>query len=72
PHCDCLACSRHSRAYLHHLFRANEILGPMLLTWHNIAYYQRLMRQIRQAIIDKNLDATAARMRAEWAAQDWT
>ncbi|MCI1322135.1 MAG: tRNA guanosine(34) transglycosylase Tgt, partial [Acetobacter fabarum] len=58
--------------YLHHLFRANEILGPMLLTWHNIAYYQRLMRQIRQAIMDKNLEATAARMRSEWAAQDWT
>ncbi len=44
----------------------------MLLTWHNIAYYQRLMRQIRQAIMDRNLNDTAAAMRAEWAAQDWT
>jgi queuine tRNA-ribosyltransferase len=72
PHCDCLACSRHSRAYLHHLFRANEILGPMLLTWHNIAYYQRLMRQIREAIVEGRLAALATHLRAEWAAEDWT
>jgi queuine tRNA-ribosyltransferase len=72
PHCDCLACSRHSRAYLHHLFRANEILGPMLLTWHNIAYYQRLMRQIRQAILEGRLETLATQLRAEWAAEDWT
>ncbi|GAN59705.1 MULTISPECIES: tRNA guanosine(34) transglycosylase Tgt [Acetobacter] len=72
PHCDCLACTRHSRAYLHHLFRANEILGPMLLTWHNIAYYQRLMRQIREAILEKRLEALALQLRAEWAAEDWS
>lgn len=72
PDCDCLACSRHSRAYLHHLFRANEILGPMLLTWHNIAYYQRLMRQIRAAIVEGRLDELATTLRASWAAEDWT
>ena len=38
--CACTACIRHSRAYLHHLFRANEMLGPMLLTQHNLTYYQ--------------------------------
>ncbi|AQS88762.1 queuine tRNA-ribosyltransferase [Neoasaia chiangmaiensis NBRC 101099] len=72
PHCDCLACTRHSRAYLHHLFRNNEILGPMLLTWHNLAYYQRLMRTIRAAIVASNLPAVAAGLRADWAAGDWT
>ena len=50
PACDCPACLRHSRGYLHHLFRAGEMLGPMLLTWHNLTYYQALMRGIRGAI----------------------
>ena len=48
--CACPACARHSRAYLHHLFRAGEMLGPMLLTWHNLAYYQDLMDGMREAI----------------------
>lgn len=48
--CACPACRHHSRAYLHHLFRAEEMLGPMLLTWHNLHYYQDLMREIRDAI----------------------
>lgn len=66
--CDCLACTRHSRAYLHHLFRAGEMLGPMLLTWHNIAYYQRLMRSLRAAIVEGRLDAHADALRAGWQA----
>ena len=66
--CDCLACTRHSRAYLHHLFRAGEMLGPMLLTWHNIAYYQRLMRGLRAAIVEGRLDAHADALRAGWQA----
>ena len=45
--CPCLACTRHSRAYLHHLFRAAEMLGPILLTAHNLTYYARLMRDLR-------------------------
>ncbi len=49
--CACPACKRFSRAYLHHLIRAGEILGPMLLTWHNLAYYQDLMRDLRAAIV---------------------
>jgi queuine tRNA-ribosyltransferase len=48
--CPCPACRDHSRAYLHHLFRANEMLGPMLLTQHNLYYYQGLMRSLRDAI----------------------
>lgn len=47
--CGCVAC-RHSRAYLHHLFKAGEMLGPILLTIHNLTYYQRLMRGIRDAL----------------------
>ena len=54
--CACPACTRHSRGYLHHLFRAGEMLGPMLLTWHNLTYYQALMRQLRTAIIEGRID----------------
>ncbi len=65
--CDCPACSRHSRAYLHHLFRAEEMLGPMLLTWHNLAYYQSLMRGIRAAIVEGRLAEHATALRAAWS-----
>ena len=50
PDCPCPACRDYSRAYLHHLTRAGEILGAMLLTWHNLHYYQRLMAEARAAI----------------------
>jgi queuine tRNA-ribosyltransferase len=66
PDCDCPACTRHSRAYLHHLFRAEEMLGPTLLTWHNLAYYQRLMRGMRAAILGGRLGAFASATRAAW------
>lgn len=59
--CTCPACARHSRAYLHHLFRVGEMLGPMLLTWHNLHYYQQLMRQLRAAIVTGRFAATAQR-----------
>ena len=68
--CACTACTRHSRAYLHHLFRANEMLGPMLLTQHNLTYYQSLMRGMRVAITVGRLDAHVATVRASWAAGD--
>ena len=48
--CSCPACTHYSRAYLHHLFRAGEMLGAMLLSWHNIQYYEDLMKDIRAAI----------------------
>ena len=66
PECDCPACTHHSRAYLHHLFRAEEMLGPMLLTWHNIRYYQRQMQRLRQAILDGRFAAEAAAIAAAW------
>lgn len=72
PACGCPACTRHSRAYLHHLFKAEEILGPMLLTWHNVRYYQDLMRGLRAAITEHRLDAHAAAVRAGWAREEPT
>ncbi|QDH17207.1 tRNA guanosine(34) transglycosylase Tgt [Swingsia samuiensis] len=72
PHDDSPMAGKYTRAYFHHLFRANEILGPMLLTWHNLAYYQRLMRTIRQAIIAGNLTEVAQKLRQDWAQGDWT
>ncbi len=48
--CACPACRHHSRAYLHHLVKSEEILGPMLLTWHNLRVYQDFMRDMREAI----------------------
>ena len=68
PDCACPACARHSRAYLHHLFKAGEMLGPMVLTWHNIQYYQDLMRELRAAILAGTFEATAARIEAGWRA----
>jgi queuine tRNA-ribosyltransferase len=65
--CSCLCCTRHTRAYLHHLFRAEEILGPMLLTTHNLTYYQSLMQGARDAILTGDYDAYCARVRAGWA-----
>ena len=47
--CDCHACTQFSRAYLHHLVKAGEILGSMLLTEHNLRYYGILMRDLRDA-----------------------
>jgi queuine tRNA-ribosyltransferase len=47
---DCPASANYSKAYLNHLFKAGEYLGPMLLTWHNLHYYQQLMGQMREAI----------------------
>ncbi len=53
--CPCPACKSYSRAYLHHLFKADEMLGAMLLTWHNLTFYQRLMQGLRDAITHGNL-----------------
>ncbi len=56
-HCDCYTCKNYTRAYLHHLFRANEILGSRLNTIHNLHYYQTLMQGLRLAIETGTLDA---------------
>lgn len=64
--CDCYSCSRgFSRSYLRHLDRCNEMLGPMLGTLHNLRYYQRLMKQMRDAIEVGQLD----QFRAEFYAK---
>ncbi len=70
PACACPACTRHSRAYLHHLFRADEMLGPILLTWHNLRYYHDLMAGLRQAILAGSLAAHASAVRAGWTAEE--
>ena len=56
PECGCYTCKNYSRAYLRHLQQANEILGARLATWHNLHYYQELMRDLRAAIAEKRLD----------------
>ena len=63
--CPCLAC-RHSRGYLRHLFQANEMLGPMLVSIHNLTYYQRLLAEARQAIAEDRFAAFLSERRRGW------
>jgi queuine tRNA-ribosyltransferase len=60
PGCPCPACSRFERAYVHHLVKSGEILGAMLMTQHNLWFYQRLMQALRDAIGEKRLAAFAS------------
>jgi queuine tRNA-ribosyltransferase len=57
--CNCPACRNYSRAYINHMFKAKEILGSVLLTWHNLYYYQDLMRGLRKAIEEDRLQEFA-------------
>jgi queuine tRNA-ribosyltransferase len=68
--CRCPACRGYSRAYLHHLVRSGEILGAMLLTWHNLHYYQDLMTDIRTAIAERRFEGFQAAFAAEQALGD--
>jgi queuine tRNA-ribosyltransferase len=68
--CSCPACSRYSRAYLHHVFRAGEMISGMLLTWHNLQYYQMLMSEMRAAIANKTFETWQAGFHAERANGD--
>ncbi len=70
PACACPACRRHSRAYIHHLLKCDEMLGPILLTWHNIQYYQDLMGRMRAAILAGRFEAEAAAIEADWSRGD--
>jgi queuine tRNA-ribosyltransferase len=70
PGCACPGCAKHSRAYIHHLFRSGEMLGPILLTWHNLTYYQRLMRGIRESIKARQFLRYAASLREGWVTQE--
>jgi len=65
---DCPASADYSKAYLHHLFRAEEILGQVLLSWHNIAFYQALMASLRAAIAEGRLNAFRQDFHARYAA----
>jgi queuine tRNA-ribosyltransferase len=65
--CPCYACRAFSRGYLHHLFIAQEMLGPTLLSLHNVAFYCRLLAEVRQAIEDGRLAAWAAVCIARWS-----
>jgi len=66
PECGCPVCRRHSRAYLRHLFNAGEILGPVLASWHNIFFYQDLMRELRDAVAGGRVRPFADRFLARW------
>lgn len=66
PHCACPVCAKWSRAYLHHLVRAGEILGAMLMTEHNLHFYQSLMADLRAAIAKGQLNAFANSFRANY------
>ena len=68
--CTCPACRSYSRAYLHHLFRSGEILSAMLLTWHNLQYYQDLMAGMRAAIAEGRFAAWEAAFHARRAEGD--
>jgi queuine tRNA-ribosyltransferase len=60
PGCPCPACTTFSRAYVHHLVKSGEILGAMLMTQHNLWFYQRIMQGLREAIAEQRLKAFAA------------
>jgi queuine tRNA-ribosyltransferase len=61
PDCDCPACRQFTRAYLHHTVKSGEIIAAMLLTWHNLTHYQRLIHDMREAISQSRV--------SDWAAQ---
>ncbi|MTH98508.1 tRNA guanosine(34) transglycosylase Tgt [Roseibium sp. RKSG952] len=63
--CSCPACSNYSRAYLHHVFRANEMISGMLLTWHNLHYFQEIMQGMRDAIAAGTFDSWQADFHAQ-------
>ncbi len=62
--CSCPTCQQYSRAYLHHVIKSQEIIGSMLLTWHNLHYYQELMQNLRKAIAAGSLDVFVAKFHA--------
>jgi len=68
--CSCPACKNYSRAYLHHVFRSQEMISGMLLTWHNLQYYQDLMADMRAAIAAGRFASFEAEFHAQRAAGD--
>jgi queuine tRNA-ribosyltransferase len=70
PSCACPICSTWSRAYVHHLVRSGEILGAMLMTEHNLNFYQQLMAGLRSAIANGDLASFAQRFRSDYALRE--
>ena len=66
PQCACPACRQFSRAYLHHTFKSGEIIAAMLLTWHNLTFYQDLMAGLRNAIAGGEIKSWAADFRKQY------
>jgi len=66
--CPCPACTRFERAYVHHLVKSGEILGAMLMTQHNLWFYQRLMQSLREAIAEQRFEAFAGDFLARYRA----
>jgi queuine tRNA-ribosyltransferase len=66
PDCACYTCQNYSLAYLRHLMKCGEILGPRLATIHNLFYYQQLMTELRAAIVDGSLSDLVADIRAAY------
>jgi queuine tRNA-ribosyltransferase len=70
PGCPCPACTTYSRAYVHHLVKSGEILGAMLMTQHNLWFYQRLMQALRDAIAGTQLEAFASEFLQRYRAKN--
>ena len=68
--CQCPTCRRYCRGYLHHVVRSREIISSMLLTWHNLHYYQTLMSEIRSAIDSENMEDFSAGFHRDWNSGD--
>ena len=68
--CPCPACRSYSRAYLHHVFRAGEMISGMLLTWHNLQFYQDIMAGMRESIASNTFDSWEAKFHADRAEGD--
>ena len=71
PGCDCIGCRRYSRGYLHHLFKAGEMLGPQLLSIHNVTHYSTLMKRIRLAISNREMERLYREEKERWAGIDF-
>lgn len=69
PECACIACQRYSRGYLRHLFVAGEMLGPILVSLHNLTHYQTLVRELRKAIIAGKAAEFRVNQLARWDGQ---
>tara|TARA_Y100000052_G_scaffold27585_1_gene36904 strand:+ start:26821 stop:27834 length:1014 start_codon:yes stop_codon:yes gene_type:complete len=67
PNSECPASRDYSKAYLNHLFKAGEYLAPMLLSWHNTAFFQSLMQRLRSAIEDGSFESVRAELKQRWS-----